>query len=260
MAANEPASAGVRSHPVPPTAAGEWGRARSGARQLPNDEKNASSWWHRQGGRGTAVPHLLVCHQPVELRGKHRLAVMLTVGHNETVAISCASCTAGLMSKSRTQQAPPVSRAEVRARPTEAPQRDGQRTPVDMPRHPRARADWPRPGTAEQFWCTPRSTQPRARQRCTSAGARGAPLFEAMRLTSKTCAIARARASRSAAAPGAARRPRVGRKQRAALCSTKRGEARSRAPGASLADMPARRGFRCRRRRTPSKSLRARPR
>jgi hypothetical protein len=107
-AADEPAPARVRSHPVPPTAAGECSRARSGVRQPPKDEKiNTSSGWHRQGDRGTAVPHLLVCHQPVELRGKKRLAVRFTVGHTETVATSCASCTAGLMSKSRTQQGPP---------------------------------------------------------------------------------------------------------------------------------------------------------
>jgi hypothetical protein len=50
MAADEPAPARVRSHPVPPTAAGECSRARSGVRQPPKDEKiNTSSGWHRQG-------------------------------------------------------------------------------------------------------------------------------------------------------------------------------------------------------------------
>ena len=61
---------------------------------------------HVQCNRGHSRPHLAILDDRVELRGKHRLAIVFPVGHNQPVAISCTSCTTMLMSKSRTQQGP----------------------------------------------------------------------------------------------------------------------------------------------------------
>jgi len=67
-------------------------------------KKQKTGWVARAVQQGHSRPHLAVLDDRVELRGKHRLAVVFPVGHNQPVAISCTSCTTRLMSKSRTQQ------------------------------------------------------------------------------------------------------------------------------------------------------------